>query len=190
MPLPFHTYYPAKVSQDELKESVNFLSEDGQIKFSVDAGHPPRYQALGSRDNYESASPVNLETFEPTTQARLGDIALARSGDKGANLNIGLFVRKVEAWPWLRTFLTRERMKALMGDDWSEDFHIERVEFQNLLAVHFVIYGILGEGVSSSSRLDSLGKGFADFIRDRVVDVPTGLLSSCEEKDAVVVKAA
>jgi len=27
--------------------------------------------------------------------------------------------------------------------------------------VHFVVYGILGRGVSSSTILDSLGKGFA-----------------------------
>jgi hypothetical protein len=40
-----------------------------------------------------------------------------------------------------------------------------------------VIYGCLGRGVSSSTRLDSLGKGFADYIRDRVIDIPIAFLS-------------
>lgn len=43
---------------------------------------------------------------------------------------------------------------------------LERVEFPRIWAVHFVVYGILGRGVSSSSRLDALGKGCADYLRD------------------------
>ena len=46
----------------------------------------------------------------------------------------------------------------------------------NLLAVHFVIYGPLGRGVSSCRLLDALGKGFADYIRDKVVDVPESIV--------------
>lgn len=82
--------------------------------------------------------------------------------------------------------MTCSRMKLLMGKDWRDDFHVERVEFPNLFAVHFVIYGILGGGVSSSSRLDSLGKGFADFIRDRVVDIPSQLLSEARDSQPKV----
>lgn len=63
-----------------------------------------------------------------------------------------------------------------MGEDWQEDYWLERVEFPNIYAVHFVIYGILGRGVSGSTRLDSLGKAFADFMRDKVVDVPAKFL--------------
>ncbi|ROT37603.1 hypothetical protein SODALDRAFT_264515, partial [Sodiomyces alkalinus F11] len=55
-------------------------------------------------------------------------------------------------------------------------YFVERVEFPNILAVHFVIYGPLGRGVSGCRLLDALGKGFADFIRDRVVDVPERFL--------------
>jgi hypothetical protein len=67
-------------------------------------------------------------------------------------------------------------MVELMGEDWSEDYFLERVEFPNIFAVHFVVYGILGRGVSSSTRLDALGKAFADYMRDKVVEVPVGLL--------------
>jgi len=63
-------------------------------------------------------------------------------------------------------------MEELVGDDWKPEFYIERVEFVHLKAVHFVIYGILGRGVSSSSRLDSLGKAFAEYIRFRHVPIP------------------
>jgi hypothetical protein len=69
----------------------------------------------------------------------------------------------------------REMLAA--DDDWDDSFLIERVEFPKIHAVHFVIYGILGRGVSSSSRLDGFGKGFADYVRDKVVEVPTELLA-------------
>ena len=68
-----------------------------------------------------------------------------------------------------------------MGDDWRPtEYFIERMEFPNLWAVHFVIYGPLGRGASSCRLLDCLGKGFADYIRDKVVDVPVAFLEDVE----------
>jgi hypothetical protein len=55
--------------------------------------------------------------------------------------------------------MTEERMRQLLGKDWHNNLFIERVEFSHIHAVHFVIYGILGRGVSSSSRLDGWWKG-------------------------------
>lgn len=175
MPKTYLAYYPGLVDQDLLKEEVVFL---GKTIRSIDAGHPPTYEQLTPRNNYETHNPVSLDKFGPTTNRPFGDIALARSGDKGANVNIGMFVHTDEEWDWLRSFLTCSRMQELVGDDWQPDFWIERVEFPHIKAVHFVIYGILGRGVSSSSRLDSLGKAFAEYIRDRVVPIPQKFLES------------
>ena len=138
---------------------------------------PPRVtEKLEPRASYETASPASIQSFGPTTTRPLGDIALARSGDKGANVNIGLFVQTAEQWEWFRAFMTKERLKQLMGKDWRDSYLIERVEFPNIHAVHFVVYGPLGRGVSSSKRLDCLGKGFAEFIRAVHVPVPDQLM--------------
>ena len=59
----------------------------------------------------------------------------------------------------------------MIGDDWRKSYFIERVEMPMIYAVHFVVYGLLGRGVSSSIILDSLGKGFADYIRSKYVDI-------------------
>jgi hypothetical protein len=74
--------------------------------------------------------------------------------------------------------MSRQRVREIMSadDDWDDSFLVERVEFDNIHAVHFVIYGILGRGVSSSSRLDGFGKGFADYLRDKIVEVPVEIL--------------
>ena len=78
---------------------------------------------------------------------------------------------------WLRTILTKNKLKHLIEDDWREDFRVERVEFPNIKAVHFVIYGFLGGGVCGSPLLDSRGKGLADYIRAKYVDVPESFLN-------------
>lgn len=183
VPRPYLAFYPALYPQDKLSHGVALLSKDGSENRRFDVEHAKEHQALKPRNNYETANAIDLGQFE-TVRARLGDVVQARSGDKGANISIGFFVRKDEHYQWLQSFLTRDRMRQLMGKDWRPDFFIERCEFQNIRAVHFVIYGPLGRGVSSCRLLDSLGKGFADFIRDRVVDVPKEFL-----KDVKGIKA-
>ncbi|TVY47377.1 hypothetical protein LOCC1_G007025 [Lachnellula occidentalis] len=174
VPRPFIAYYPAIYPQDSIIEEVIFVNENDQLEKPISAGHPPRYEDLENRVSYDTINPVKFSGS--TRQIRLGDIALARSGDKGSNLNFGLFVQTVKQWDWLRSFMSRAQMRRLLGDDDRDEYFIERVEFPHIFAVHFVIYGILGRGVSSSSRLDGFGKGFADFIRDVMVDVPEVVL--------------
>lgn len=175
LPKPFLAYYPALVSQKEIDESVTLTSPGNYKRISV--GPPKKTEPLAKRDNYETKSPVSLNSFGSTTPRPLGDIALARSGDKGANVNLGLFVQTAEQWEWFRSFMTRDRLKQLMGKDWKDEYFIERVEFPKIYAVHFVVYGPLGRGVSSSRLLDCLGKGYAEFIRAVHVPVPDKLMA-------------
>jgi hypothetical protein len=200
IPRPFLAYYPALIAQADLDERINLLNDDNTIT-SIETGHPPAYAPLQPRENYDPPispkSPEYKTLFDGLTKrVKLGDVVLARSGDKGGNLNVGFFVpsslppsftmeidtqrkqreRQKDLNLWLRHYLTTSRMRDLLGTDWRDEYFIERVEFPAIGAVHFVIYGILGRGVSSSSRLDGLGKGVADWLRDVVVEVPVALL--------------
>jgi hypothetical protein len=164
------------VEQTEIEERINILTAGG-VK-SIVVGPPTKTAPVDLRDNYNPRNPVPLASFGPTKMVPLGDIALARSGDKGANINIGIFVHTDEEWEWLRSFMTRQRFQELMGNDWREWYFLERVEFPLLKAVHFVIYGCLGNGVSSSVNLDCLGKGFSEHIRWVHVAVPVKFLNA------------
>lgn len=174
-PRPFLAFYPALYDQDKLNCTVNMLSADLSTQ-RTPVGHPVRYENLETRESYDTNRPLRLSSFGTTQSARIGDVCLGRSGDKGPNLNFGIFVRNADEWDWLRSFLTMAKMQELMGADWKDEYYLERIEFPKIWAVHFVIYGILGRGVSSGSRLDAFGKGFADYIRDKWVDVPVRFL--------------
>lgn len=177
-PQAFLAYYPALVEQSQLEEAVCIIGNSTSDITRQSIEPCSLTEPLAPRANYDPINPTPLSSFGPTVEVPLGDIALARSGDKGANVNIGLFVPggEQEKWEWLRSFLTKDTMKSLMGHDWQDWFHIERIEFTEIQAVHFVIYGALGRGVSSSKLLDALGKGFAEFIRAVHVPVPKKFL--------------
>jgi hypothetical protein len=109
-----------------------------------------------------------------TVRVPLGRVAGARSGDKGSNANVGFWVRTPEAYAWLADMLTVERLSRLLPE--ARGLEIERHPLPNLLAINFVIKGLLGEGVSSSTRHDPQAKALGEFLRARLVDVPEVLL--------------
>ncbi|HEY7565178.1 MAG TPA: acyclic terpene utilization AtuA family protein [Acidimicrobiia bacterium] len=111
---------------------------------------------------------------EGTTSVPLGRVAGARSGDKGGNANVGVWVRSAEAYRWLESYLTTERMRVLLPE--AAELEIRRYELANLAALNFVFVGLLGEGVSSSLRTDPQAKSLGEFMRARWVDVPNDLL--------------
>ena len=110
-----------------------------------------------------------------TVRAPLGRVVGARSGDKGGNANVGLWVRTAEAYAWMVALLTPERLAELYPE--ARRHRVERFELPNLLALNLVFHGLLEEGVAASTRQDAQAKGLGEYLRARVVDVPVALLS-------------
>jgi hypothetical protein len=85
-----------------------------------------------------------------------------------------VWARTDDAYAWLDELLTVERFKQLLAE--TRDLVVDRYPLPNLRAVNFVVRGILGEGVASSTRLDPQAKGLGEYLRAKVVDVPVALL--------------
>jgi hypothetical protein len=110
----------------------------------------------------------------PAVVAPLGRICAARSGDKGGNANVGIWTRDPAAYPWLRDYLTVERLRILLPE--CAPLEVRRFELPNLSALNFVIVGLLGEGVASSTRPDPQAKGLGEYLRSRSAEIPAALL--------------
>ena len=106
--------------------------------------------------------------------ASLGEIVHARSGDKGGDANLGVWVRDREAWEWLRSTLTVDELRRLLPE--TRDLAISRYELPNLGAVNFVIRGLLGTGATSTLRLDAQAKALGEWLRSRSTRVPRSLV--------------
>ena len=111
----------------------------------------------------------------PTRRLPLGTLIGARSGDKGGNANVGLWARSAEAWVWLDGYLSVERFRELLPE--ADGLEVRRYALPNLAALNFVVVGLLGEGVASSTRPDPQAKGLGEYLRSRLVDIPVDLLS-------------
>jgi hypothetical protein len=107
-----------------------------------------------------------------TRKVALGVIAGARSGDKGGDANVGVWVETDAAYVWLAETLTVEKLRELL----PEVSEVDRYLLPNLRAVNFVCRGLLGEGVSSSTRFDPQAKALGEQLRACEIDIPEVLL--------------
>ncbi|MFF6997517.1 acyclic terpene utilization AtuA family protein [Streptomyces sp. NPDC008313] len=110
----------------------------------------------------------------PVRRAPLGLVAGARSGDKGGDANVGVWVRTDEAWRWLAHTLTVDRFRELLPE--TASLAVVRHVLPNLRALNFVVEGILGEGVAARHRFDPQAKGLGEWLRSRHLDIPEELL--------------
>jgi len=126
----------------------------------------------------ESASPVGggaMTSSGETRRVPLGAVIGARSGDKGADANLGVWARDARGYEWLRGFLIVERLRELLPE--AAALPVERYDLPNLRALNFVLRGLLGAGgVAASTRFDPQAKALGEWLRSRLVDVPVRLL--------------
>ncbi|WP_446499886.1 AtuA-related protein [Nocardioides alcanivorans] len=113
----------------------------------------------------------------------LGTFVHARSGDKGGDANLGLWVARddvdgAEVWQarvaWLTALITPAKVRELVPE--AADLDIEVHRLSNLGGVNVLIRGLLGQGVASSTRFDPQAKGLGEWVRSRMVTVDEGLL--------------
>jgi hypothetical protein len=93
------------------------------------------------------------------SHVRLGDLAHARSGDKGDRANIGVVAENETCYAWLCEHLTADAVAEYLRP--LGVGRVTRYELPNLHAFNFVIEHALGGGASRSLRLDSQGKALA-----------------------------
>jgi hypothetical protein len=163
---PYGIYRPAAIDSDLVPQYVHLV---GGGSVQVESVAP-----LGSASIEPATGPVTSVPTDATTRAPLGAVVGARSGDKGGDANLGVFARSDEAWTWLNGFLSIAKLGELLPE--AAEFPIERHVFANLRSLNFVIHGLLEEGVAASTRRDAQAKSLGEWLRARVVEIPTSLL--------------
>ena len=124
----------------------------------------------------------------------LGTFVHARSGDKGGDANLGLWVahegstgstrstrapgspdeRYDDRVAWLLGLVTPDFVHALLPE--TAPLEVEVFALPNLGGVNVVIHGLLGRGVAASTRFDPQAKGLGEWARSRHVEIPEALV--------------
>jgi hypothetical protein len=101
----------------------------------------------------------------------LRELAFARSGDKGADANVGVWAHTFESYELLRAQLT----DAVVAEHFASlgPASVERYELPHLLAFNFLLRGVLGEGGAARGlRTDAQAKVYSARILQIEIDAP------------------
>jgi hypothetical protein len=179
-------YRPAYVPQTMVPHVV--VAADGtRTDIAPPATVTPIFDPTRSRSipsDGAAAANEGHEWLGETVRVPLGRLAYARSGDKGGDANVGVWIPEGHpdrdaAYDWLVGFLDESTVRELLPEAANLDLEIHPLA--NLKAVNIVIHGLLGEGVASSTRLDPQAKGLGEWLRARDCAIPTTLLPAVED---------
>jgi hypothetical protein len=152
-PAPYGVYRAEYVDRTSVTHTV--VHADGRREVVAD----PTDFAEADHGAGLRPSPYPAPRDALTRRVPLGTFVHARSGDKGGDANLGLWVAHDGS----------EKYDARVT--WLE-VHV----LPNLGAVNVLIRGLLGEGVAASTRFDPQAKGLGEWVRSRMVHVQDGLL--------------
>ncbi len=110
------------------------------------------------------------EAGEDNVEVPLIALAVARSGDKGNNANVGIIARRPEWLPHIRRQVTAARVRDWFGH--TVEGEVERFEVPGLGGFNFLLTRCLGGGGTSSLHLDSQAKTYGQQILAMPVRVP------------------
>ncbi len=101
---------------------------------------------------------------------RLGEIAHARSGDKGNHANVGVIAFTSDGFHYLARILTEARVAEYFLP--LRPTEVRRYELPGVNAYNFLLFNVLGGGASRSLRTDSQGKTLALALLEMPIPAP------------------
>jgi hypothetical protein len=168
---PYGIYRPGYVDRTEVTETVHL--PDG----TTETIEPPTTAAVPAPT---TLAPWYPASDAPTVKVPLGTFVHARSGDKGGDANVGLWVGgprdalRERRIAWLLHLVTPDAVRRLLPE--AAGLDIEVYPLPNLGGVNVLIRGLLGEGVAASTRFDPQAKAVGEWLRSRIVHIPEELL--------------
>jgi hypothetical protein len=114
----------------------------------------------------------NQTTDQSTMPAtiRLGDIAHARSGDKGNHANVGVIAYTPAGYEFLGRYLTETRLAEYLLP--LRPRQVQRFALPGIRAYNFLLHDILAGGASRSLRTDNQGKVLAVAVLEMPIPAP------------------
>ena len=104
---------------------------------------------------------------------RLGEIAHARSGDKGGHANVGVIAYSQSGYEHVRSVVTARAVEEFFAS--LQPSRVDRFELPGIYALNFLLYDVLQGGASQSLRTDSQGKVLGIAVLEMQISRPDDL---------------
>jgi hypothetical protein len=173
-PTPYGVYRPEHVQRTRVQHTV--VHADRRREVVAD----PTAFSVVDRNQGRRPSPFPAPADTVNRRAPLGTFVHARSGDKGGDANIGLWVvndgdpRREDRITWLTKLMSPRKVRELLPE--AAGLEVDVYVLPNLGGVNILVHGLLGRGVAASTRFDPQAKGLGEWLRSRVVHVQEDLL--------------
>jgi len=169
-PSPVMALFSFLISKDQVSAVVS--NAHGLIPYlaqscTVDTPRPLR-----------PTSPMRPRSVGAMVDVPLIRLALARSGDKGDNANIGVIARRPEYLPWIWHALDEATLQTLFGHFLKGK--IERFYLPGTNAMNILLHRVLGGGGTSSLRNDPQGKGYSQLVLAHRIKVPEAMAGAAK----------
>ena len=158
----------ALIARDAVKPVVTVTGEQPEIIDDIAVENGPS-DALATTGTIET--PIT-QTPGDSIQVPLMKLAVARSGDKGDDSNIGVVPRHPDFIAPVFQGLTAERVGQSLQHFRKNDSVVHRFELPGLPALNFLITRVLDGGGTASLRNDPQGKGYGQVLLAQKIAVP------------------
>ena len=165
-PTPLLRLHSYLIPRERLHPTIDL---DGEPVAFEEPPHPVEASEPGEPD-----APAEPYRVIDSVELPLIAIAHARSGDKGADANIGVRARDPDFLPLLRHQLSAEVVAGWFAH--RIDGAVERYDLPGIHAMNFVLRDALDGGGIASLRFDPQGKAYAQQLLDIPVRVPAAWL--------------
>jgi hypothetical protein len=173
-PTPYGIYRPEYADRSAVTHTV--VHHDGSREIIAE---PTDFSEVDP-DSGRRPSPYPAPQDSVNRRMPLGTFVHARSGDKGGDANLGLWVandgspKYAARVTWLSKMITPKKIRELVPE--ARDLEVEVFVLPNLGGVNVLIRGLLGAGVAASTRFDPQAKGLGEWVRSRTVHIQEDLL--------------
>jgi hypothetical protein len=153
---PLFRYWPCLIARDAVIATVDILPGVEPAKDTMrNCGEFNAAIHAATRTSPRAHADDGM-SHEMRRPSHLYDIAIARSGDKGTSVNIGVIARTSEWWDFLHKWLSTDLVAAYFAP--ANIQSVDRFELPNLHALNFVIHGVLRRRLRTDAQGKALGQ--------------------------------
>jgi hypothetical protein len=172
------TYWPCLVKKKNIISKLNFIDSNGETIRLLKIPCASQYDKILkiSPISYKNEADEKIDSLKTINliNTNYKSLCLARSGDKGDSVNIGIIARDQNSYDFLLKNLTSVKMKEIFEGLCLGK--ISRYEIPKLLSFNFILEKSLGGGGLKSLRIDPQGKTFAEIFLNYSVEIPDNIL--------------
>ncbi len=167
-----YAYFPFLIQKNKVKIKVIDIEQNteyGVTHFDTNNTNIIHSPNLTENNKFETS-------FDDYVEIPLSRLCLARSGDKGNHVNIGVAARSKTIFDFLSSSLTPDLIRLWFGR--FVEGPITRYDIKSILSFNFFLEAALDGGGTKSLRIDAQGKTFASQLLNQRIRVPPELLNS------------